>query len=126
MKIIASIVLFSSLANADIAFDIAAEATKQGIDPKIAIAVATVESGLNPKAVGKAGEVGVFQLHPSFFKATNTRQNIRLGIKHLAYWKAHCPVREGYEWVTCYNQGSRHPKYPKLFPYYKKVAAVMQ
>lgn len=126
MKIIASIVLFSTLAQADVRSQIIAEATRQGLEPEIALAVATVESGLNPKAVGRAGEVGLFQLHPRYFRHVSTKQNIRIGIKQLIYWREHCPTREGLEWVNCYNQGARHPKYPKLFPYYRKVVAVMQ
>jgi hypothetical protein len=42
---------------------ITAEATRQGVDPKLALAVATQESSLNPNAVGDNGQsLGLFQL----------------------------------------------------------------
>ncbi len=117
--------LMAQLFTTDIRNQIYSEANRQGLEPAIALAVATVESNLNVHAVGKQGEVGLFQLHPSFFPVTTTRENIRLGVQHLLYWKANCPVQKGYGWVTCYNQGARNPHHPELLPYYKKVKAVM-
>lgn len=108
---------------------IALEATRQGIDPKLAIAVATVESGLRQSARGAAGEIGIFQLHPRYFDpaiSKNVDDNIRLGVAHLAYWKANCPVKEKKTWVHCYNAGFRAPKFPFQIPYYKKVMGAMR
>jgi soluble lytic murein transglycosylase-like protein len=123
--VLLSLLISSSCLASSIENQIASEARKQGLDPRIAIAVATVESSLNPKAVGPKGELGLFQLHPKFFKSVGTQENIRLGIKHLLYWKNNCPASAGYEFVNCYNQGKRSPRYPKLFPYYKKVSAAL-
>lgn len=46
---------------------ILAGAEHRGIDPNMALAIATVESNLNPAAIGSLGEVGVFQLRPEFY-----------------------------------------------------------
>ena len=43
---------------------IRAEAARQGVDPALALAVASVESGFDPTAVSSAGAVGVMQLMP--------------------------------------------------------------
>ncbi len=121
--ILISLVLTASYANADIVQLITKEAKKQGLDPKIALAVAQVESGLNPNAVGPQGELGLFQLHPKFFnqpRILDPALNAKLGIQHLLYWKKFCPVKNNLEWVSCFNAGPRKPRYPTLLPYYKK------
>ncbi|OHV35930.1 MULTISPECIES: lytic transglycosylase [Pseudofrankia] len=43
---------------------IRAEAARQGIDPTLALAIASVESGFDPTAVSRVGAVGVMQLMP--------------------------------------------------------------
>jgi soluble lytic murein transglycosylase-like protein len=48
----------------DIAAMIAEAANKAGLNPDLALAVARVESGLDPNAVSPAGAGGVFQLMP--------------------------------------------------------------
>lgn len=67
---------------------ISAMATKQGIDPRLALAVAHTESGLNPSAKSPKGALGIMQLMP----ATAARlgvdpndpiQNIQGGIAEL-------------------------------------------
>jgi hypothetical protein len=118
------IILISASAEAKYPELIRKEAIKQGISPELAVAVATVESRLNPNAVGSKGEIGLFQLRPELYpnaQLLNPNVNIKLGIAHLKYWKKHCPVKEQFAWISCYNQGFRKPKYPTLLPYYKKV-----
>ena len=45
---------------------IRSEATSQGVDPDLALAVATQESYLNPNAVGDNGKsIGLFQMQPA-------------------------------------------------------------
>lgn len=44
---------------------ITATAAKYGVPADLALAVAYQESGLNPDAMGQAGEVGLYQLMPS-------------------------------------------------------------
>ncbi len=110
-------------------FLIASEAVHQGVDPKLAIAVATVESGLNNRAVGSKGERGVFQLMPKLHKQkalVEEQENIKAGVSELKTWAAKCPVKESFTFVICFNGGFRHPKYPNKHPYYLKVMEAMR
>ena len=125
--LLCSLFLIPTVANcADIAKMITAEARRQGLEPAIAVAIATVESGLNPHAVGSRGEIGLFQLRPEYFnyskqQLANPKINAKLGIQHLIYMRKNCPSQLDLTWVACYNSGiNRHPKYPHLLPYYKK------
>lgn len=106
---------------------ITVEAAAQGMDPAIALAVARVESGLNQQKRGLIGEIGIFQIRPEFTHADITKLpiNVKEGVRQLMYWKQHCPVKEQAEYVICYNGGNRHPRYPQLHPYYKKVRAAL-
>lgn len=68
-------------------------AERRGIPPALGHAVATVESGWNPGAVGAAGEVGLMQIMPATaavlgFHGTpaelaDPATNVRLGIQYL-------------------------------------------
>lgn len=118
------IMLVTINSHADYTTTIIQEATRQGIDPKLALAVAKVESNLNPEARGAIGEIGLFQIHPKYAipAVYHPEGNIRYGIQQLVYWQKNCPVKE---FVICYNQGFRKPKYPQLHPYFKKVMSAM-
>jgi len=73
---------------------ITAEATRQGIPPDLADAVATVESAYDPAASGADGEVGLMQILPSTANMLGFRgslaqladpaTNIRYGVTYLA------------------------------------------
>lgn len=120
---------YSTCGKAAVVEMIEAEARRQHFDPQIAVAVAMVESSLNQNAIGKAGEIGVYQILPRVYPGENLfdiHVNIRLGIEHLKYWKRVCPTVEGISFVNCYNSGFRHPKYPFLRPYVRKVASAMR
>jgi soluble lytic murein transglycosylase-like protein len=63
-------------------------AIAQGVDPTLAIAVASKESGFNQAARGAAGEIGVFQLMPGTatdlgVDAYSLAGNIEGGIRYL-------------------------------------------
>src|SRR5688572_10704099 len=70
------------------------EAVQRGLAPEIADAVATVESGYRPSAIGDVGEIGLMQILPSTarmlgFSGTNLEladpaTNIRYGVTYLA------------------------------------------
>lgn len=105
------------------------EAIAQNFSPTLAVSVATVESGLNPRALGRHGEIGLFQIMPYQIRKQDDHDiqgNTRRGIEILQYWRLHCPIREGLEYLVCYNGGYRHPKYPLLHPYYLHVMEQMR
>jgi Transglycosylase SLT domain len=106
------------------------EALRQHFDPDVAVAVAMVESNLNMDVIGKSGEIGCFQVRPYLAEAYENlfdmETNIKVGIRHLRYWQRVCPTVEGISFVNCYNSGFRHPRYPFLRPYVRKVAAIMR
>lgn len=63
-------------------------ARELGVDPRLAQAVAQVESGLDQKAVSAVGAVGVMQLMPETAAAlgvdpTEIHENIRGGVQYL-------------------------------------------
>ncbi len=108
---------------------ITVEAIYQGVNPKLALAVATVESGLNIRAVGSLGEKGLYQLMPTTHNKqalVDWKENIREGISQLRAWSTSCPTKENYTYIICFNGGFRHPYYPVLHPYYLKVMQAMR
>lgn len=69
-------------------------ARKFGVSPELADAVVRIESHFDPRARGKAGEIGLMQIKPSTARLMGYRgsvkglyepeTNIRLGMKYLA------------------------------------------
>lgn len=68
------------------------EAQRQGVDPDLAVAVATQESSLNPQAIGDGGKaIGLFQLHSPAAQdvgltpdeRSDVQKNIRGGVGYL-------------------------------------------
>jgi len=101
------------------------EALKQGLDPKVAVAIATIESSLNPNAVGPKGEIGLFQIRPKFSPVPrialfNPKTNIKVGIKKIIEVRDRCFAQANLTYVICFNNGFRKPNYPLLHPYYKR------
>ena len=101
-----------------------------GVDPRLSLAVAVVESRLNPIAVSHKGAVGVFQLmgdsFPGYTKEQllNPEVNIKLGIQYLAWNKKYCKHKVDETWIICFNYGvgnAKKVKFPKKFPYYVSV-----
>lgn len=130
---IVSIILTGMLGHCDDKMEtlIKKEALSQGLNPSLALAVATVESGLNPKSIGKKGEIGLFQILPKFSPVSkkallNPKTNARIGIKKLIEARDLCSTHDNFTYVICYNNGWRHPKYPYLHPYYKRVMLALK
>jgi membrane-bound lytic murein transglycosylase B len=88
---------------------ITAAATKYGVPPSLALAVAQRESGLNQSAVGTSGEIGVFQLMPGTatqlgVNPSDLSQNIDGGVRYLSQLS----TQYGGDWHTAleaYNGG---------------------
>lgn len=71
-----------------VADQIVAQAQAQGVDPALALEVATQESQLNPNAVSSAGAIGIFQLEPATAASLGVNPydvtgNIQGGIAYL-------------------------------------------
>lgn len=112
-------------------------APQYNIDPKVALAVAAVESGYNSKAIGTAGEVGLFQIMPNVFKhkgytkkqMLNPRINIIVGLEMLRDAKNRCVHKHGIDYLVCYNAGiagGKRYKHPSKSKYVKQVAKHMK
>lgn len=106
-----------------------------GVDPLLAVSVAQVESGFNVNCVSATHDYGLYQLNAATFRRYTTKQlmdpelNIKLGIQYLAEVRDESAHQKGYEWVINYNLGTvkgNKVRYPKLFPYYKKVKEQME
>jgi membrane-bound lytic murein transglycosylase MltF len=112
------------LAKEKIEQNIREEATLQNVDPDLAVAIAKIESSLNPNAVGGLGEIGLFQLRPEYHDVQkgNTKQNIQVGIRYLNQLKQMCIAKFDEAWFVCFNYGPHNKlKYPKETQYFKKV-----
>ena len=110
---------------AQIALQIARKAKEMGVDPRLAIALAYRESGLNPQAKGGKGEVGLMQVMPATAKGlgfstedlANPSKNIEIG---LTYLKRGLEKFDGDPVLAAagYNAGLDHPYFsdPKNKP----------
>lgn len=101
---------------AQFALEIVSKAKEMGIDPRLAVALAYRESGLNPNAKGTSGEIGLMQVMPSTAKGmgftaeelNNPSKNIEIG---LTYLKRGLEKFDGDQVlaVAGYNAGLDHP-----------------
>jgi hypothetical protein len=103
------------------------EARIVGIDPTLALAIAQVESGMNPNVIGLHGERSSFQLHPKYHRVVkDERKNIRVALTYLKALETTCKGYPGLSYIACYNYGTaRKLNHPMLFPYVQKVMKEM-
>lgn len=94
-----------------------------GIDPRLALAVATVESNLDPWAVSPKQAMGVMQLIPETAERFNVRkpfdpeQNIRGGLAYLRWLHQHF-AGDTVRVLAAYNAGERAvQRYGGIPPY---------
>lgn len=100
-----------------------------GLEPRLAEAIARVESNLNPAAIGQIGEIGLFQIRPEYAGVSkksllNPNVNTLIAMRKLVNKRKECSHKLDNTWIICYNvgvEGAKRIKHPKLFPYYKKV-----
>ena len=102
------------------------------VDPKVALAVAAIESAFNPKAIGQAGEVGLYQIMPGVAKKKgwskayllNPKNNIKAGLSMIRDAQNTCVHKDGINYLVCYNYGAtnaKRVKHPSKFPYVQKA-----
>lgn len=113
-------------------------ADEYAIDPRLALAIALTESGLNPLAVSPKSAMGVMQLIPATAERFNVRnpydpeQNIRGGLAYLrwllAYFRGDIALA-----AAGYNAGEgavdRYrgiPPYPETRAYVERILAAVQ
>ena len=102
-----------------------------GINPLITQAVIKIESNGNPFAIGKLGDSGLMQIRHQFvpesqLQLLNPCTNIKRGVELLKTAKEKCVHKLDKTWLVCYNTGiagGKKIRFPKKFPYYKKVMA---
>jgi soluble lytic murein transglycosylase-like protein len=121
------ILIFTIIATAqtksEIIHKITTEANRVGLDPDIAVAIATVESSLNPKAVGSLNEQGLFQLRPEFHALNGEiNNNVQTGVKYLVQIRNKNKGRYGNAWFVLFNYGPhKQVNEPTKTKYYLKV-----
>lgn len=115
--VIQSCVLFFSLLN--------------GIDPSVTNAVIATESAGQPLAVGAGKDFGLMQVRAKYvpwskLQLLNPCTNVMVGTALLAKAKERCIHKLDKTWLVCFNAGiagGKRIKFPKKFPYWKKVVA---
>jgi soluble lytic murein transglycosylase-like protein len=113
-----------------------AAARQYGVDTKLALAVATAESDLSPRAVSPAGAMGVMQLMPETARSLGVRnvfdprENIDGGVRYLKQMldtfggdvvKAVAAYNAGPDAVRSYGGV---PPYPETQAYVSKVLSL--
>lgn len=108
--IVLSFILWANISLAeDIKKVIGTVALDHGEDPVLLQSIAFIESSFNPKAVGKIGEIGLFQLRPEFHAISlnsSVKQQTLIAIKYLQKLKVQC----GKKFLQCWNMGPTRAK----------------
>jgi soluble lytic murein transglycosylase-like protein len=119
--VLASCILFYSMMN--------------GIDPRITNAVISTESNGNPFALSKdRKDGGLMQIRIKYAPETRLQlfqscTNVKRGTELLKQAMDKCKHKAENTWLVCYNvglTGGSRIRWPKKFPYYKKVTGVMK
>ena len=110
--------------------DVAAEAERQGVDPLLAVSIASNETAGNPNAVSRAGARGTMQLMPGTAKRharalgeqynpNDPWQNVRLGVRELADLSGQF---DSYDEITAgYNAGPGAVRQHRGIPPYRET-----
>jgi soluble lytic murein transglycosylase-like protein len=104
-----------------------------GLDPSLSFKIARIESNMNPNAISKTNDGGIFQLNSRYYRFHNPawvflpHTNIALALKTLGTLKNKCPHRVEESFVICYNlgvSGAKKIKRPFANNYYVKVKSM--
>lgn len=106
----------------------------EGVDPKLALTIAKMESSLKVNAIGPKQEVGLFQILPDYSKYSKKDLldpvlNTKEGMRILKQSMKNCKHKEDNTFIVCYNAGNyggSKIRHPKLFPYYKRYLAMSE
>jgi soluble lytic murein transglycosylase-like protein len=106
-----------------------------GIDPNMAFQVARVESNMNPNAVSRTQDGGLYQLNRNSYKFHNEKwrfmpaTNIAIAMDTLKKLRTSCKHTKHNSFVLCYNlgkAGASRIRYPLSQTYYKKMNILWQ
>ena len=102
-------------------------AFNEGLDANLMLAIAKVESNLDPEARGALDDTGLFQLRKRFHgegASTDAYTNSVTAARYLKWLKKRPKCAEyGAAWYVCFNTGPNSIPLdnPTTFSYYKKV-----
>jgi soluble lytic murein transglycosylase-like protein len=101
-----------------------------GIDPALSFQMARVESNMNPYAVSRTNDGGLFQLNRNSYRFHNDKwifvpiTNIALAMNTLGKLKKQCSHKVNNSYILCYNmgiKGASKVKRPFTQSYYRKM-----
>ena len=101
-----------------------------GIDTNMAFQMARVESNMNPNALSRTNDGGLYQLNRKSYKFHNEKwrfhpvTNMAIALDSLRKLKQTCSHKMSNSYILCYNSGiagARRIKFPLKHPYYKKM-----
>lgn len=104
-----------------------------GIDPSLSFQMARVESNMNPLALSRTNDGGLFQLNRGVHKFHNASWifnptvNTAIAMSTLSKLKTNCAHKIKNSYVICYNvgvYGAKKIKNPFKQTYYKKMSLV--
>lgn len=104
-----------------------------GIDPSLSFQMARIESNMNPMALSKTNDGGLFQLNKNSHKFHNSNWifiptiNTAIAMNALSKLKDKCIHKTKNSYVLCYNlgiTGAKKVKDPFNQTYYKKMYLV--
>jgi soluble lytic murein transglycosylase-like protein len=101
-----------------------------GINSELSFQVARIESGMNPLAISRTNDGGLYQLNRKYHKFHNPdlifdiNYNIPKALYTLKELKKACSHKLNNTYVLCYNmgiRGAKNIKHPLKHRYYKKT-----
>ena len=101
-----------------------------GVDTSLAFQMARVESNMNPNAVSRTEDGGLYQLNRNSHRFHNEKwrfqpvTNMAIALDYLGKLKEKCTHKSYNSYILCYNMGvhgARKIKSPFKHSYYRKM-----